>query len=85
MMRGLGRLDDACALNRAFAEIIPRPIVLSPVRGGFFSPVASSLLLENRSLALTLPGEEANRPFGRESLRVDSRTDPRMKPFRDDP
>ena len=54
VMRGLGRLDEARALNRAFVEIIPRPILLSLVGGRFFSPTASSLLLEDRSLALTL-------------------------------
>jgi hypothetical protein len=54
VMRGLGRLDEARALNRAFVEIIPRPILLSPVGGWFFSSTASSLLLEDRSLALTL-------------------------------
>jgi tetratricopeptide (TPR) repeat protein len=85
VMRGLGRLDEARALNRAFVEIIPRPIVLSPVGGWFFSPTASSLLLEDRSLALTLLREGANGPFGREALRVHFRTDPRMAPFRDDP
>jgi hypothetical protein len=53
-MRGLGRLDEARALDRAFAEIIPRPILLSPVGGWLFGSTASSLLLEDRSLALTL-------------------------------
>ena len=53
-MRGLGRLDEARALDRAFAEIIPRPILLSPVGGWFFGSTASSLLLEDRPLALTL-------------------------------
>ena len=85
VMRGLGRLDEARALNRAFVEIIPRPIVLSPVVGWFFGSTPSSLLLEDRSLALTLLREGANGPFGREALRVHFRTDPRMKPFRDDP
>ena len=54
VMRGLGRLDETRALNRAFVEFIPRPILLSLVGGWFFSPTASSLLLEDRSLALTL-------------------------------
>ena len=86
-MRGLGRLDEARALDRAFAEIIPRPILLSPVGGWFFSPMASSLLLEDRSLALTLLREGASRTFGREALRVHFRVDPRMKlkSFREDP
>jgi hypothetical protein len=35
-------------------EIIPRPILLSPVGGWFFGSTASSLLLEDRPLALTL-------------------------------
>lgn len=83
--RGLGRLDETRALNRAFVEFIPRPILLSLVGGWFFSPTASSLLLEDRSLALTLLREGANGPFGREALRVHFRTDPRMAPFRDDP
>ena len=52
--RGLGRLDETRALNRAFVEFIPRPILLSLVGGWFFSPTASSLLLEDRPLALTL-------------------------------
>jgi hypothetical protein len=54
VMRGLGRLDEARALNRAFVEIIPRPILLSPVGGWFFGSTASSLLLEDRPLAPTL-------------------------------
>ncbi len=52
--RGLGRLDEARALDRAFVEIIPRPIMLSPVGGWLLGSTASSLLLEDRSLALTL-------------------------------
>ena len=47
-------LDETRALNRAFVEFIPRPILLSLVGGWFFGPMASSLLLEDRSLALTL-------------------------------
>lgn len=52
--RGLGRLDEARALNRAFVELIPRPILLSLVGGWFFGSTAPSLLLEDRPLALTL-------------------------------
>ena len=52
--RGLGRLDEARALNRAFVEFIPRPILISLVGGWFFGSTASSLLLEDRSLALAL-------------------------------
>ena len=85
VLRGLGRLDEARALNRAFVEILPRPIVLSPVGGWFFSQPASSLLLEDRPLALTLLREGAKGPFGREALRVHFQTDPRMKAFRDEP
>ncbi|MBC7368449.1 MAG: hypothetical protein H7343_16830, partial [Undibacterium sp.] len=84
-LRGLGRLDEARALNRAYAEIMPRPIVLSPVGGWIFSPAALSLLLEDRPLALALLREGSDGPSGREALRVHFQTDPRMKPFRDDP
>ena len=81
VMRGLGRLDEARALNRAFVEITPRPIVLSPVAGWFFNPIVAALLLDDRPLALALLREGTNGPFGREALRVHFRTDPRMKPF----
>jgi hypothetical protein len=84
-LRGLGRLDEARALNHAYAEIIPRPIQFSPVRGWFFSPAALSLLIDDRAVALTLLQEGAGGPFGREALRVHFRNDPRMKSFRDDP
>jgi len=85
VMRGLGGLDEARALNRAFVEIIPRPIVLSPVGGWFFNPIVAALLLDDRPLALALLREGTNGPFGREALRVHVRTDPRMKPFLADP
>ena len=52
--RGLGRLDEARALNRAFVEFIPRPILLSPVGGWLLGSTASSPLLEDRPLAPTL-------------------------------
>jgi hypothetical protein len=85
VLRGLGRLDEARALNRAFLEIFPRPIVLSPVGGWFFNPIVAALLLEDRPLALALLREGADGLFGREALRVHFRTDPRMKPFLADP
>ena len=85
VLRGLGRLDEARALHRAFVEIMPRPIGLSPVGGWFFNSIVAALLLDDRPLALTLLREGANGPFGRESLRVHFQTDPRLKTFRDDP
>jgi hypothetical protein len=83
--RGLGRLDEARALNHAYVEIIPRPVVFSPLGGWFFGVTPLSLLINDRALALTLLREGVNGPAGREALRVHFRTDPRLKPFRDDP
>ena len=84
-LRGLGRLDEARDLNRAFVEIMPRPVVLLPVGGWLFSPPELALLLDDRPLALALLREAVNGASGREALRVQLRIDPRMKPFRDDP
>jgi len=83
-LRGLGRLEEARALNRTYAEMLARPIQFTPVAGWFFGPAALSLLLDDRALALTLLREGTAAPLGREALRGHLRTDPRMKSVRDE-
>ncbi len=83
-LRGLGRLDEARTLNRAYLETVARPLRLSPIFGWWFGPIAQSLLIGDRDTALVLIREVAANPVGREALRVHFRTDPRMAHFRDD-
>ena len=83
-LRGLGRLDEARTLYRAYFETLARPLRLSPIFGWWFGATPLALLLGDREKALELLREVATAPSGREALRVHIRADPRMAPFRDD-
>jgi tetratricopeptide (TPR) repeat protein len=84
-LRGLGRLEEARTLNRAYVETLARPVRLSPIGGWWFSPIPLGLLIGDRDTALNLLREVTAQPGGRDAARVHWRNDPRMAPFRDDP
>ncbi|MDP1580221.1 MAG: TIR domain-containing protein [Candidatus Didemnitutus sp.] len=83
---GLGRLEEAKASHRRVVEGSRRPYVQDMVNGWWFTAIPGSLLIGDRTTALTFLSESvATRPESRAAFRLRFQIDPRMAPFRDDP
>ncbi len=83
---GLGRMEEAKASQRRVVEGTRRPYAQEMVNGWWFTAIPGSLLIGDRTTALTLLRESvATRPESRAAFRLRFQIDPRMAPFRDDP
>ena len=83
---GLGRLEEAKASHRRVVEGSRRPYAQDMVNGWWFTVIPGSLLIGDRTTALTLLRESVEtQPQTRAAFRLRFQIDPRMAPFRDDP
>jgi tetratricopeptide (TPR) repeat protein len=83
---GLGRIEEAKLSFRRMVEGSRRPYAQDMVNGWWFTVIPGSLLIGDRTTALTLLRESVEtRPDSRAAFRLRFQIDPRMAPFRDDP
>ncbi|HWA28572.1 MAG TPA: TIR domain-containing protein [Lacunisphaera sp.] len=81
---GLGRHEEARAVNRRLQESASRPYSLQLVNGWWFTPIPASLMLGDRATAVQLIREAAASAEGRKTIQLRLQLDPRLAAFRDD-
>ncbi|MBI2813208.1 MAG: TIR domain-containing protein [Opitutae bacterium] len=81
---GLGRLEEARAIQRILLQSLPRPYLTNITRAAWTNPIISCLLLDLRADALSLLRDSSSDANSRRLLRSMFKLDPRLKPWRDD-
>ena len=81
---GLGRLEEARAIQRLLLQTLSRPYLTTISRATWTNPIISCLLLDLRADALSLLRDSSADANCRRILRSMFKLDPRLKPWRDD-
>ncbi len=81
---GLGRMEEARAIQRMLLQTLSRPWLSNITRAGWTNPIISCLLLDLRPDALSLLRDSSGDANCRRMLRSLFKLDPRLKPWRDD-
>lgn len=82
---GLGRLEEARAIQRIFLQSLNRPFFTDITAATWANPIISCLLLDLRTDALSLLRDSSGDANCRRILRNMFKLDPRLAPWREDP
>ncbi len=82
---GLGRLEEARAIQRVHLQSLNRPYRTNITRVNWANPIISCLLLDLRADALSLIRDSSGDANCRRILRNLFKLDPRLAPWREDP